>query len=98
MAKVSEELMQKMINDLNRKPDAIRLWITTPDPLMPRVPDGKWANNCEAFRKAAKRCAPIEQYTETLPRRWWQLKAATRIRIRRVQPQTISCRCSIGVK
>lgn len=39
--------------------------------------------------------APIEQYTETMPRRWWQLKAATRIRIRRVQPQHINCRCSM---
>ena len=86
MANASEELMQKVINEINRKPDVGRVWLTTSDPRTssPRMP------RVSMFR------APIEQYTETLPRRWWQLKAATRIRIRRVQPQTINCRCVIS--
>jgi hypothetical protein len=77
--------MQKMINEINRKPDALRLWVT--------VPKSKWDNVREMLRKLAVHDGRIEQYTETLPRRWWQLKAATRIRIRRVQPQTFNCRC-----
>lgn len=85
--------MQKVVNDLNRKPDALRLWVTAPDPRMPRVPKDKWDNSCKALRKTILHDGRIEQYTETLPRRWWQLKAATRIRIRRVHPQTINCRC-----
>jgi hypothetical protein len=52
-------------------------------------------NRSIALRKTMRHDGMIEQFTETLPRRWWQLKAPTRIRIRRVRPQTINCRCSM---
>lgn len=54
-------------------------------------------NRSIAFRKAMIHDGQIEQFTEKLPRRWWQLKAPTRIRIRRVRRDLshINCRCAM---
>lgn len=55
-------------------------------------------NRSIAFRKAMVHDGQIEQFTEKLPRRWWQLKAPTRIRIRRVRRDyPINCRCAMVV-
>lgn len=54
-------------------------------------------NRSIAFRKAMIHDGQIEQFTEKLPRRWWQLKAPTRIRIRRVLRGVshLNCRCAM---
>jgi len=50
-------------------------------------------NRSIALRKTMRHDGMIEQFTETLPRRWWQLKAPTRIRIRRVR-ESVFINCS----
>lgn len=85
MASASKKLMQKMIDDFNIVPETCSVRVSVVK------------NRTEPNRRVVieRYRAPIEQYTETLPRRWWQLKAVTRIRIRRSQPQTFNCRCSM---
>lgn len=85
MANVNKELMQKMIDEINTAAETCSVRVSVAKNRT--TPTGRVV--IERYR------APIEQYTETLPRRWWQLKAATRIRIRRMQPQTFNCRCAM---
>ena len=85
MATASKELMQKMIDETSIATEA----------CVVRVLMAKNRTTPTRHVVIERYRAPIEQYTETLPRRWWQLKAATRIRIRRAQPQTFNCRCAM---
>lgn len=62
-----------------------KLWISQPDQ---RTHTAANTNRSIAFRKAMIHDGQIEQFTEKLPRRWWQLKAPTRIRIRRVRRES----------
>lgn len=85
MANASGELIQKMINEISGATETCRVRVS--------VAKNRTAPTRHVVIERYR--APIEQYTETLPRCWWQLKAATRIRIRRAQPQTFNCRCSM---
>lgn len=74
-------------------------WISSTDQRVRRshMTSGVMSNSQESLRKTLLHDGNIEQYIEEIPRKWWQFKARTRIRIRRIKQSFLSlnCRCAM---